>query len=181
MSESGVAEDFESIWAEIKLLIEWQRGFGFYLVFSDDDRVSKRLRQRVEDTTRVRTHLLQWVRPEDPATAVDQVLHAAFPEGTDRRFRDRHAPLWIELTAGPGRAEWEKVRREALAALNRRRSALEKECLRPLFLQLPAAMAPPAPANNNAHTTARRLLFIYQGRNFISQNIINFQRNIIVH
>lgn len=85
---------------------------------------------------------MPWVRPTRPAIAVDDVLHAAFPQGADKRFRDWRAPLWIELTAGPGRAEWEKVRREALAALNRRRSALEKECPRPLFPLLPVAMAP---------------------------------------
>ena len=46
-------QDFESIWAEIKLSLEWQHDFGFYLVLSDDPRSARQLRQRVEDATRV--------------------------------------------------------------------------------------------------------------------------------
>jgi tetratricopeptide (TPR) repeat protein len=140
MSEAKTQSEFEAIWAEIHRLLEWQQGFGFYLVFSDDQRAAKALKQRVEDATRLRTGLLQWVRPETPETAVQAVLEAIFQP--DSRYDHWHAPLWVELTAGPEDAAWQKVRRQALSALNRRRSALEQDCLRPLFLQLPEAMAP---------------------------------------
>ena len=102
MSESRGQADFESIWSEIKLLLDWNQGFGFYLVFGDDHRVSRRLQQRIEDATRLRSHLLQRVRPEAPEAAVDVVLKAAFPDGDDCRFHDWRAPLWIDLTTGPG-------------------------------------------------------------------------------
>lgn len=142
MSESPVQADFESIWSEIKLLLDWNQGFGFYLVFGDDHRVSRRLQQRIEDATRLRSHLLQRVRPEAAEAAVEVVLKAAFPEGEDRRFHDWRAPLWIDLTTGPDDQAWEAARQQTLAALNRSRSALERGCPRPLFLQLPEAMAP---------------------------------------
>lgn len=142
MSESSGQADFESIWSEIKLLLDWNQGFGFYLVFGDDHRVSRRLQQRIEDATRLRSHLLQRVRPEAAEAAVEVVLKAAFPEGEDRRFHDWRAPLWIDLTTGPGEPAWEAARQQTLAALNRSRSALEKDCPRPLFLQLPEAIAP---------------------------------------
>ncbi|WP_374490481.1 hypothetical protein [Zoogloea sp.] len=135
-------QDFESIWAEIKLSLEWQHGFGFYLVLSDDPRSARQLRQRVEDATRLRTRLLQWVCPQNPETAVQEALHAAFPTGEARRFHDWQAPLWLELTTAPGDAAWDQARRATLSALNRRRSALEQQCPRPLFIQLPSSFAP---------------------------------------
>ena len=142
MSEGQFQPDFETIWAEIKLLLEWQQGFGFYLVFCDDLRVSRQLRQRVEDATRLRTQPLQWLRPEEPEVALGQIIKAVLPEDSASVFHDWHAPVWVELTVGPGQAVWEGVRRSVLSTLNRLRSALEAGCPRPLFLQLPEAMLP---------------------------------------
>ena len=142
MSEAEANESFESIWAELRLRLEWHKDFGFYLVFGDDQRVSTLLRQRIEDFTQLRTRKLQWVKPENVQNAVDEVLQAAFPTGENKHYQDWQAPLWIELTAGPDNPEWHSVRQQALAALNRRRSALERDCNRPLLLQLPLAMAP---------------------------------------
>ena len=141
-TDRQAGQDFESIWAEIKLLLEWQQGFAFYLIFGDDQRITSDLRQRVKDAMLLRTGLLHLVRPETAEEAVDAVLKAALPEGAERRYDDWHAPLWIELTAGPGQPEWQAARRQTLAALNRRRSFLEQTCRRPVFLQLPEAMAP---------------------------------------
>ena len=53
MNPAQAIPDFEAIWAEIQLLLEWQHDFGFYLVLSDDPRSARQLRQRVEDATRV--------------------------------------------------------------------------------------------------------------------------------
>jgi hypothetical protein len=142
MSETEAGPGFESLWSELRLLLDWQRGFGFYMILGDDHRASRRLRQRIEDATQLRTQKLQCVRPEKPEEAVEMVLRAAFPTGKAKHYQDWHAPLWIELTAGPGDPEWHMVRQHVLAALNRRRSALERDCTRPLLLQLPLAMAP---------------------------------------
>ena len=45
MNPAQAIPDFEAIWAEIQLLLEWQHGFGFYLVLSDDPRSARQLRQ----------------------------------------------------------------------------------------------------------------------------------------
>ncbi|NNM82800.1 MAG: hypothetical protein HKL98_09405, partial [Burkholderiales bacterium] len=116
--------DFESIWQEIKRLLEWQEGFGFFLVFSDNQRNSRRLRRRVEDATRLRTHLLQFVRPNQAETAAQVVLDAAFPKGRDLIYQENRAPLWVDLTTDPDRPDWQLARRQTLSALNRLRSAL---------------------------------------------------------
>jgi tetratricopeptide (TPR) repeat protein len=140
MSATSGANSFEAQWARVKLLLEWQQGFGFYLVFGEDQRTVNQLKQRVEDATRLRTRSLQWVKPTSPATAAEEVLQAAFTE--QEHYQQWKAPLWIELTAGPADPDWIQARRNTLAALNRRRSALEQECQRPMFLHLPLSTAP---------------------------------------
>ena len=143
MSEAELHRQFETVWSELKLLLEWRQGFAFYLVFGDDYRVSTRLRQRLEDYVRSRTWLLQWLRPDRPESAVEDVLAAVFPSSVElNRYLERRAPIWVELTVGPETDAWDAARRKTLTALNQRRSSLEKTCPRALFLQLPLAMAP---------------------------------------
>ncbi len=142
MSDADLQRQFETVWSEIRLLLEWRQGFAFYLVFGDDSRVSARLRQRLNDYVSSRTGLLQWLRPDRVENAVEEVLAAVFPSSAEfKPFLDRQAPIWIELTVGPGISAWDVSRRKTLSALNQRRSALETTCPRALFLQLPLAMA----------------------------------------
>jgi tetratricopeptide (TPR) repeat protein len=140
MSDIGAARGFDSIWAELRQLLDWQHGFGFYLVFANDQKAANLLRQRVESATRFRTRSLQWVRPVDLQTALDEVMSAALDATSD--YNELQSPLWIELSAGADDPEWQSKRREILSALNRRRGALEQDCRRPLLLQLPLSMAP---------------------------------------
>ena len=143
MSEAEFHRQFETVWSELKLLLEWQQGFAFFLVFGDDSRVSARLRQRLDNYVRSRTGLLQWLRPDRAERAVEDVLAGVFHSSAESKpFLDYGAPIWIELTAGPGTTAWDVARRKTLSALNQRRSALEITCPRALFLQLPLAMAP---------------------------------------
>jgi tetratricopeptide (TPR) repeat protein len=144
LSAIDLAQAFENLWTRIELILEWEPGFGIFFVFSSNDHAAKDLRQRVEDATRLRTGLLQWVRPDDPETVREAVIQAAFPEpgSEDYRYHEWRAPLWVELTDSPGDPVWQTARRTVLAVLNRIRSALENRCPRPFFLQLPEAMAP---------------------------------------
>ncbi len=143
MPQATSDQSFESIWAELKQLLEWQQGFALYFVLGDDQRVSKRLRERVQDFTATRTRGLQWVKPEQAETVVLVTLEAVFPTGGGQAvLADLHAPIWLELTTAPGDPAWALARRKTLAALNQRRGQLERECLRPLFVQVPVTMAP---------------------------------------
>ena len=138
------AEAFERLWAEVQLLLEWREGFAFYLVLGDDFRMARRLRERIEDFCVTRCQPLQWVRPEQAATLVETVLQAVLPGAAEvgpAHPARSQAPLWLELTAEPGKPEWDEARRKALSALNRQRAALERDCQRPLFLHLPPSMA----------------------------------------
>ena len=141
-SQADTGTRFEALWAELKLLLEWHKGFAFYLVFGDDSRVAMRLRQRVEDFSMLRTMQLQWLRPEHPQDLVAKVLAAVLPSGAEHIYVERHAPVWLELTKAPNDPTWQRARQAVLSALNKRRGALERDCPRPLFLHLPEAMAP---------------------------------------
>ena len=132
---------FEALWAELRLLLEWQQGFGLYLVFGDDERVTRELRQRLIDYTSFRARRLEIVRPETPDGAAREVLEAVFP-ATPVTTDAFAAPLWIELNTAPDDARWRRARRDVLAALNQRRSALEQAFGRPLLLHLPLTMGP---------------------------------------
>lgn len=140
MSDRGIAKGFDAIWAELRQLLDWQHGFGFYLVFANDQKAANLLRQRVESATRWRTRKLQWVRPTDLQAALEEVMSAALDATSE--YNELQSPLWIELSASADDQEWQGKRREILSALNRRRGALEQDCRRPLLLQLPLSMAP---------------------------------------
>lgn len=144
MSEHPTTSAFESLWAEIKLLLEWQQGFGFYVVVGDDYRVALALRQRIEDAMRVSSGALQFLRPQNPETAAVEVLQAILPpsEQEATRYQQWQAPVWLDLTTAPDDPNWQIPRRQVLAALNVRRSALEAYCLRPLFVHLPQSLLP---------------------------------------
>ena len=131
--------EFEKIWREIKQLLEWNQGFGFYLVFGEEQRPLDELRQRVQDATRLQSKTLQLIRPLEPTTAEEEVLTAILSPAP--LFTDYASPIWLDLTMGPEDKPWQTVRQRVLAALNRQRSRLEIECQRPLFVSLPVTMA----------------------------------------
>ncbi len=140
-NEAQAGQQFEAIWAEVKLLLEWQQGFGFFLVLGDDQRVSSRLQQRLHDFALTRTRLFQSVKPASAEQAVAEVLQAVFPTAADQRFADAKAPLWLDLMTEPDGSSWRFARQQVLGALNQRRGALERTCPRPLLLHLPLSMA----------------------------------------
>ena len=131
--------EFEKIWREIKQLLEWNQGFGFYLVFGEEQWSLDELRQRVQDATRLQSKTLQLIRPLEPTQAEEEVLTAILSPAP--LFTDYASPIWLDLTMGPEDKPWQTVRQRVLAALNRQRSRLEIECQRPLFVSLPVTMA----------------------------------------
>ncbi len=131
--------EFEKIWREIKQLLEWNQGFGFYLVFGEEQWSLDELRQRVQDATRLQSKTLQLIRPLEPTQAEEEVLTAIL--SPPPLFTDYASPIWLDLTMGPEDKPWQTVRQRVLAALNRQRSRLEIECQRPLFVSLPVTMA----------------------------------------
>ncbi len=126
---------FEEIWENIRLLLEWQQGFGFYLVFSDNTYASLELKQRINDYLHIQSKRMQWFRPEQPIDVPQQVLQTLL----DKDYQD--VPVWIELTLSPQEQLWTAARQQTLSLLNRQRGLLEAQCLRAVFLLLPSEMA----------------------------------------
>ena len=108
MSDRGIAKGFDAIWAELRQLLDWQHGFGFYLVFANDQKAANLLRQRVESATRWRTRKLQWVRPTDLQAALEEVMSAALDATSE--YNELQSPLWIELSASADDQEWQGKR-----------------------------------------------------------------------
>ena len=125
---------FEEIWDNIRLLLEWQQGFGFYLVFSDNTYASLELKQRINDYLHIQSKQMQRFRPEQPTDVPQQILQTLLHKDY------QNVPVWIELTAYPQEQLWTDIRQQTLNLLNRQRGLLEAHCLRAVFLQLPSAM-----------------------------------------
>ena len=126
---------FDEIWENIRLLLEWQQGFGFYLVFSDNTYASLELKQRINDYLHIQSKQMQRFRPEQPTDVPQQVLQTLL----DKDYQN--VPVWVELTAYPQEQLWTDIRQQTLSLLNRQRGLLEAHCVRAVFLQLPSAMA----------------------------------------
>lgn len=125
--------EFEEIWAELKLTLDWHSDFSLFFVLSQNSLSSTALRQRLQDYLRAITGPLKWINPASPA---DINQHLA-----DQFFARLGRPVWLELGGQDSQGEWDRARQRALNLLNRRRGQLETEMRGPLFIQLPEDFA----------------------------------------
>ena len=125
--------EFEEIWAEIKLALDWHSDFSLFFVLGQNTLSSTALRQRLQDYLRAITSPLNWIHPASPAD-IDQHL-------TEQLFARPGPPVWLELGRQDSRGKWDRARQQALGLLNRRRSKLETAMRGPLFIQLPEDFA----------------------------------------
>ena len=125
--------EFEKIWAEIKLTLDWHRDFSLFFVLTQNTLSSTALRQRLQDYLRAITSPLNWIHPASPAD-IDQHL-------TEQLFARPGPPVWLELGRQDSQGQWDRARQQALGLLNRRRSRLETAMHGPLFIQLPEDFA----------------------------------------
>ena len=125
--------EFEEIWAEIKLTLDWHRDFSLFFVLTQNTLSSIALRQRLQDYLRAITSPLNWIHPASPVDINQQLA--------DRLFARPGPPVWLELGRQDNRGQWDRARQQALGLLNRRRSTLETAMRGPLFIQLPEDFA----------------------------------------
>ena len=125
--------EFEEIWAEIKLILDWHRDFSLFFVLTQNTLSRTALRQRLQDYLKAITGPLNWIHPASP---VDINRRLA-----DRLFARPGPPVWLELGGQDSRGQWDRARQQALGLLNRRRSTLETAMHGPLFIQLPEDFA----------------------------------------
>ena len=162
--------EFEAIWAEIKLILDWHRDFSLFFVLGQNTLSSMALRQRLQDYLRAITRPLNWIHPDSPAD-IDQHLTELFAR--------LGQPVWLGLGEQDSRGKWDRARQQALGLLNRRRSTLETAMRGPLFIQLPEDFA--------AHivTWAPDLWSIRQQVIELPAvrpvNAIDYQRNLVDH
>ena len=75
--------EFEKIWAEIKLILDWHQGFSLFFVLNQNSLASMALRQRVQDYLRAITGQINWINPENPVDINQQLaiqpIHPARP------------------------------------------------------------------------------------------------------
>ena len=137
MSDSTNLSDIETIWADLRDLLEWQQGFSLYLVFADDARRADVLLKYLTEWCHEHELPIQAIRPLKSDEALAQVLDGLYGNRAVAGM-----PLWLDLGAWSSDPAWPGVRREILAALNQRRSWLEQTYQRPVFLHLPQSFAP---------------------------------------
>ena len=125
--------EFEEIWAEIKLTLDWHRDFSLFFVLGQNTLSSMALRQRLQDYLRAITSPLNWIHPASPVDINQQLA--------DRLFARPGPPVWLELGDQDSRGQWDRARQQALGLLNRRRSTLETAMRGPLFIQVPEDFA----------------------------------------
>lgn len=125
--------EFEEIWAEIKLILDWHRDFSLFFVLGQNTLSSTALRQRLQDYLRAITSPLNWIHPASPEDINQQLA--------DRLFARPGPPVWLELGGQDSQGKWDRARQQALGLLNRRRSTLETAMHGPLFIQLPEDFA----------------------------------------
>ncbi len=125
----------DDLWPRLRRHLERAEGFSINFIFSPSRRRSAELQAQLEGALRWRTSLLDVFDPFEHPRWREGFLDAATGSQAERiRMR---APLWVVLDRHAGRPEADAVRREALAALNERRGALERHFARPLILALP--------------------------------------------
>jgi hypothetical protein len=136
MSDADNLSDLETIWADLRGLLEWQEGFGLYLIFSQDVGVARSLLRSLTRWCEEHMTRIQVVRPAKSTDALARVLAALAGKSNLPS-----APLWLEFDLRTKDGGWNIVRRQLLTALNQRRSWLEQEFRRPLFIHLPYRFA----------------------------------------
>ena len=163
--------EFEEIWAEIKLILDWHSDFSLFFVLGQNTLSSTALRQRLQDYLRAITGPLNWIHPASPVD-IDQQL-------AEQLFARPGPPVWLELGRQDSQGKWDRARQQALGLLNRRRSTLETAMHGPLFIELPEDFA--------AHivTWAPDLWSIRQQLIELPAvrpvNAMDHQRNLVVH
>lgn len=121
----------DDVFAEIKLLLDWQPGFSLFFVFSDGDGRSKQLHENI------RSHygkIVDLPSSNDDLgsaiTLIDEVVNSG------NKYNQDNIPLWINLAFGS--KQQDSVRNDILVMLNQRRSLLESSSFsKPLFIELP--------------------------------------------
>ncbi|MEJ2065752.1 MAG: tetratricopeptide repeat protein, partial [Reinekea sp.] len=128
---------FETIWAELKLTLDWHQDFALFFVLVEHSKAAIELRQRLDDYAHSYGKILSWIKPES--------IDDAQTTSIQQLFSDSHRPgmpIWLELSALDVEQRWDEVRWKVLSVLNKRRSQLENIIDSPVFIQLPYAFAP---------------------------------------
>ncbi|NAO20178.1 tetratricopeptide repeat protein [Vibrio cholerae] len=128
--------DFEAIWAELKLTLEWHHDFSLFFVFVADTKASLALKQRLDDYMRSHSKALRRINPHKVEDLPKNVINRIFHENTNSS-----SAIWLDLTEQDNDGIWDEFRAKTLATLNKRRSQLEKTIKSPLFIELPFACA----------------------------------------
>ena len=130
----SLTEEGETQWRELLQHMQWEEGFGLFVLFCDlpwllnlyHDRIAAAFKGQVVDIERV--------APENTETLMSEVLTSF--EHPGELFQQMRSPLWLELYAGLG-IHWDHARDNCIARLNERRELLRTHYRRPLVIVMP--------------------------------------------
>ena len=71
--------EFEEIWAEIKLILDWHKYyFSLFFVLGQNTLSRTALRQRLQDYLRAITSPLHWIHPASPVDINQHIIEQLF-------------------------------------------------------------------------------------------------------
>ena len=126
------SDRIEDLWSQLRLHIEWAKGFSLILLFAQHPQPVKLLRERLADSLRLRTQRLRVWQPsstDEVGTLAEQIFKASGNLAA--------GPLWVELWRHAAEGSWQQARTQLLLRLNERRFLLERDLRKPLLLLLP--------------------------------------------
>ena len=127
--------DFEAIWSELKLTLEWHEDFSLFFVFVENTQASFALKQRLDDFMRSHSKPLRRIKPITQTDLPNKVIDEIFDANAS------YSPVWVALTQVDQEGVWDTLRAKTLATLNKRRSQLENIVKSPIFIELPYTCA----------------------------------------
>lgn len=135
--QNDSSQTFESTWQEVKLSLEWQHTFQFYVVLSKGNSYTRELKECIKDFAREKVKSVIWLQPK----TIDEAIEAFLPTLFKPTKLDEAQPIWVNLAENPNTPQADEQRNQIFSYLNQRRGRIEHDCPSPVFFEVPPGYA----------------------------------------